>query len=405
MTDIRVTHNAVEQQLAHVFKDQGLQAGNRMLQGALEQDKLQAEDFSLRGLARSFLGEQWYTAFEQRMTGRGGTFPTVEAVDSTAFANVTGQLFFSALMKGFRNEAFISEQLMDRIPTQLNGEKIPGVAEQYDDRTKPVHEGMPFPVLGFGEDYIETPPTEKHGRIFPVTKEAVFFDRMGLVARKARTMGRDVLGMAKEERCLKVILGITNSFNWRGTAYDTYTADDTGWAAVGRGSGGNLLTGVELVDWTDIDEALQDRADILNPNTGKPVMLMENAILVMPAYRTTLDMILRATSVERGERSAAGVAVGAPNPFGGGKYMPYHSRLALQLQVAAGTAKATAEKYWFFGDFKSAFAYMENWGLQLLEAPKNSEAEFERDILLQYRVDERGVPAVLEPWAVTKITG
>ena len=44
-----------------------------------------------------------------------------------------------------------------------------------------MHPGMPYPHLGFGEDYIETPSTTKRGFIVPVTKEAIFFDRTHLV--------------------------------------------------------------------------------------------------------------------------------------------------------------------------------------------------------------------------------
>jgi hypothetical protein len=43
------------------------------------------------------------------------------------------------------------------------------IADQIDE----VGAGMPFPSLGFDEDYIETPSTAKHGFIVPVTKEAI----------------------------------------------------------------------------------------------------------------------------------------------------------------------------------------------------------------------------------------
>ena len=35
--------------------------------------------------------------------------------------------------------------------------------------------------MGFGEEYVETPMTTKHGEIIAVTREAVFFDRTGMV--------------------------------------------------------------------------------------------------------------------------------------------------------------------------------------------------------------------------------
>ena len=81
-------------------------------------------------------------------------------------------------------------KLVDTIPTRLDGEKIPGVsrmADQIDDRPP----GMPYPHLGFGEDYIETPSTTKRGFIVPVTKEAIFFDRTHLVLTRAGEVGGD----------------------------------------------------------------------------------------------------------------------------------------------------------------------------------------------------------------------
>lgn len=44
---------------------------------------------------------------------------------------------------------------------------------------------MPYPNIGFSEDYIETPSTSKHGLIVPVTREAVFFDRTNLILSRA----------------------------------------------------------------------------------------------------------------------------------------------------------------------------------------------------------------------------
>ncbi len=60
---------------------------------------------------------------------------------------------------------------------------------------------MPYPSLGFGEDYIETPSTSKRGFIVPVTREAIFFDRTNLVLSRAAEVG-EVLGLNKEKRLL-----------------------------------------------------------------------------------------------------------------------------------------------------------------------------------------------------------
>lgn len=79
-----------------------------------------------------------------------------------------------------------------------------------------MHPGMPYPHVGFGEDYIETPSTAKHGLIVPVTKEAVFFDRTNLVLGRAAEVG-EVLGLNKEKRLIDLVIGQVNNYKWKGT--------------------------------------------------------------------------------------------------------------------------------------------------------------------------------------------
>ena len=128
---------------------------------------------------------------------------------------------------------------------------------------------MPYPSLGFGEDYIDTPQTTKRGFIVPVTKEAIFFDRTHLILQRAAEVG-EVLGLNKEKRLLDLLVGTTNNYTWKGAAYNTYSAAGTGVAPDGNWV--NQLTD-ELVDWTDVDAAEQLFANILDPNTGEPVLI------------------------------------------------------------------------------------------------------------------------------------
>ena len=65
---------------------------------------------------------------------------------------------------------------------------------------------MPYPSLGLGEDYIDTPSTTKRGFIVPVTKEAIFFDRTHLILQRAAEVG-EVLGLNKEKRLIDLLIG------------------------------------------------------------------------------------------------------------------------------------------------------------------------------------------------------
>jgi hypothetical protein len=363
------------------------------LSEALRDGHLKPEEFSIRDLAESIVpdGREWVRMLDPRSAGSVNVLEAGDGVDVTAFRNITGQVIYSKVMEAYRQEAFVVSKLVDTIPTRLDGEKIPGVGRISDNITE-VAPGMPYPHLGFGEDYIETPSTTKRGFIVPVTKEAIFFDRTHLVLSRAAEVG-EVLGLNKEKRLIDLVIGVTNNFKWKGTSYNTYQAA-TPWI--------NTLAANELVDWTNVDKAEQLFADILDPNTGEPVLVHGATVLVTPAYRFAAHRVFNATELTFTAAGSATATVAA-NPLSG--YRLHDSRLAYRRIVASGVAAADAKKWWFLGDFRRAFAYMENWPITVTQAPTGSEAEFASDIVLRFKASERGAAAVLNPRFVVKNTG
>jgi hypothetical protein len=360
---------------------------------ALRERHLRAEDFSLRDLAEALVpdGREWLRTLDPRSSSGVNVLEAGDGVDVTAFLNVSGQVIYSKIMEAYTQEAFVMSKLVETIPTRLDGEKIPGVSG-IADHVADVAPGMPFPSLGFGEDYIETPSTTKHGFIVPVTKEAIFFDRTYLVLGRAAEVG-EVLGLNKEKRLLDLALGVTNNYRWKGVNYNTYQSS-TPWI--------NVKTGNELIDWTDVDAAEQLFADILDPNTGEPVLVGANTVLVMPAYRHAAQRIFSAAEIRYTGASAPTMTV-APNPLS--NYQVAESRLAYRRLLASGVAEVDAKKWWFMGDFQKAFAYMENWPITVAQSPQNSEADFNSDILVRFKASERGAAAVINPRYVVKCTG
>jgi len=189
------------------------------------------------------------------------------------------------------------------------------------------------------------------------------------------------------------VIGATNNYKWLGTTYNTYQAAAP-WI--------NVKTGNELVDWTNVDVAEQLFADILDPNTGEPVLLSASTVLVMPAYRHAAHRVFNAVEVRFNPTSSATTTLAA-NPLS--NYQVLESRLAYRRVIAAGTAAADAKKWWFLGDFKKAFAYMENWPITVTQSAAGSEADFNQDIVVRFKASERGAAAVLNPRFVVKCTG
>ncbi len=119
--------------------------------------------------------------------------------------------------------------LVQTIPTQFNGEKIPGIG-RLGDVAEPMSEGTAYPQVGLSEDWIETPETTKRGFIVPVTKEAIFFDRTNLLLQRAAEVG-EFLGLDKEKRVIDCVIDenvADHRYNWKGTTYATYPAPRRG---------------------------------------------------------------------------------------------------------------------------------------------------------------------------------
>jgi hypothetical protein len=382
-------------ELRRRYELDGAAKTTRHLSEALAERELRPDDFNLRDLAEALVpdGPQWVRMLDPRHSDSMNLLEAGDGVDLTAFLNVTGQVIYAKILEAYHQEAFVVSRLVETISTRLDGEKIPGAGRLADEATE-VQPGMPYPNVGFGEDYIETPSTAKHGLIVPVTKEAIYFDRTNLVLSRAAEVG-EVLGLNKEKRLIDLVIGATNNYRWKGASYQTYYAAAEGpWA--------NVVTGNELVDWTAVDAAEQLFAEILDPGTGEPVLVAPTTVLVMPAYRHAANRVFKASDILYAPDGAA-TQTTAPNPLDA--YRVADSRLAYRRIVASGVSAADAKKWWFLGDFRRAFAYMENWPITVTQSPAHSEADFNQDIVVRFKASERGAAAVLNPRYVVKCTG
>jgi hypothetical protein len=119
----------------------------------------------------------------------------------------------------------------------------------------------------------------------------------------------------------------------------------------------------------------------------------------MPPKRHIAHRLFNGAELSYGDTANSTVSA-IKNPYT--KYQVISSRLAYQMLQSEGTANA--DSVWFLGNFKKAFAYMENWGITVSRSGSGSEADFTQDILVRYKASERGVPAVLNPRYVAKCT-
>ena len=346
---------------------------------------LMAQDFSILELARVCFGD------DRLRDVRAGTRLLTEAgdgVDYSTFTNITGRIVSNTVMQAYRKETSALSQLIStETNVRIDNERLPGFTG-LGDAANPVHPGMPFDRVGYTEDYQDMPRGQKYGLIVPVTKEAIFFDRTGQILREAQKVGES-LAYRKEREIAQLILGITANYSWAGTTYRTYLPGPVTAAAPW-----DNIHDAMLEDWTDIDEAERLFDQMTDPNTSQPIIIGEAGltVLVMPAKYATASRILTATQV----RHTMGVVnTVSANPLSGYVLGP-KSRI-LRAEAVATNDFGNPNEIWWLGDFKKAFVYRENWPVQVMQAPTNSQDEWDRDIVAQFKGTERGVAAVLDP--------
>lgn len=352
----------------------------------LSQGHIRPDEFSIRDLFESFVqdGRELVRLFDPRLGPTGILSEAAGAVSSSDFSTITGQILYTMMMQDLQPENYPFQNVIPTQSTQFSGEKIPGIAN-LGDLAEVVAENEDYPLMGTSEDYIETPETKKRGFIVPVTKEAIFFDRTGQLLQKCSKVG-DSLMLNKEKRAIDCLIDentTAHRYKWKGTTYGSYQTSSP-WD--------NVTASNALVDWTDLDAAEQTFNGILDPNTGEPVVVEANTIIVTKQNEQAAMRIINATQIvmHSGGYATSGnlTETAAPNPYNS-KYRILTSRLL--------AARAATDTDWWLGDPAKYARYMENWPITVTQAPAGNADDFNRDIVAKYKCSERGQYAVIEP--------
>lgn len=361
--------------------------------GSITEDEDLRQRISWQRLIEEFFegGSEYVRGCNPEYGGSGTSLTQLmeagDAVTSAMFANITGQIIYAETMAGFDDEVFVFSDIVPNVPTKFNGEVIPGMGRM-GDVAEVIPEGKPYPRAGLNEDWIQTPTTQKRGMMIDLTREAIFFDRTGLLLERAREIGR-WLGYNKEIRLINAFIdenATAHRYNWKGTVYATYQTS-TPWD--------NVTASNALADWTDIDAAEQTLSAILDPNTGTPILNIPRHVVVARQNLYTARRIINATEVRVGDGASVTTQTIGRNPI----ETPYQivSSQLLAAQLATDTD-------WFLGDISKQLRYMENFPMQVQQAPVNTGDMFERDIEASWKAGERGAAVVVEPRVTTKCT-
>lgn len=304
---------------------------------------------------------------------------SADVVSTALFAYTMGQIIYTETLKSYQMPEFIGDKLVTKMVTQFSGEKIPGVTE-VGDQVEIVGEGAPYPRALIGECFIETPETIKRGLIIDVTKEAIFFDRTNLILKRASNVGK-FIGINREKRILDVVLGIVTLYKRNGAAaVATYGSDNT-------------KTSNALVDWTNVDAVDQLFNAQTDADTGEPIVITANTVVVPMALKTTAKRILNA--------SMTGVTTASRETRVDSNSLDHDFNILSNQYVKARSGSDTT---WFYGNPKEAFVYAENFPLTVITNTENAHMSFERDIVSQSKASERGAAGIVERKFMAKST-
>jgi hypothetical protein len=348
---------------------------------------------------------------------------SIAAVDSSAFADITGQLMVIEVLKPFQKEEYVASRMVPVYNSPFEQEKWIGLGNVADPGKNILRtaEGEPFKMLGFGQEAVHTPLTRKEGAIIGLTKEAVFFDRTGQITERAQQVG-DLMALSQEKEILGVMIGGTTDptyfieqragdsapltldlFQQAGAtsgAYQlayTYSTRAYPWV--------NDIMANPLHDYTSIIAADQYFANTVDPNTGEPIVVGKPFVFAPHTRRMNILRILQAENIFKmsiaGFTTAGAAMTQSPNvvnKIGLTEDQFVTSRqLKAQLVAQLGVSASAADDIWFYGDVAEAFRYVVNWPVTVQQAPVNSEAEFSQDIIMRWKASKRGRCAIRNP--------
>jgi hypothetical protein len=302
-----------------------------------------------------------------------------EAVDSSEFPVIMGDLISKKMIAGYDMIAKVGDSLVTKMPSKKKIDRIPGL--ERENALQRVGEGMPYPETARIEEKYVDVEGYKRGEILDITEETVLFDQTNQILKEASRIGEDA-AMEREEHIVNTIQDIASYKAWypSGTQVDLYQN-----ATTAPHTYDNLITNA-LADHTDIDAALQLFAGFRNRN-GKPIAINPTTLLVPAALLITAKTVL-----------GSGVRIGdyndVPNPVQGMFQIVSTAFLDMQSTII-----------WYLGQFKKQFIWKEVMPFQVLRRKKDSEDGWRRDIIASFKARYYGECAALDYVYVVKSTG
>ncbi len=251
------------------------------------------------------------------------------------------------------------------------------------EKTKKLQPNEPIPMGSIDAEWIDVNPVEKHGQALAIATETMLFDGNQGAAVEAVGNISYQIGWAKEDRILRSVWGIENTYRYgaadsggASTSFNTY------YDAAAAQQYVNKVT-VDLLSETDLDTVEQLFLGMKHPRTGFPINVTTKRMLaVTPGKLMVARRLSRITSIEQGARATAPAAVETTAPTWAGPIIdPMVSQRARDLMQTdfpeygwTALTAAQAGKRAVYGDPQRAFEYREarpfqSWNWNMTQDP------------------------------------
>lgn len=326
------------------------------------------------------------------------------AVSTHAFQTISQQIVYNATIEAYDAPEFVFSKLIPSQPSQFRTERIPGISG-IGDESRVVAEGDPFPQVGVSESWVDSPVTQKRGFAIGLTREAVFFDRTGLLIERCNKAAywqaynqelRAIDCVIDENAAAVNAMMGGHRYHWKNNSIASYGNNS------GTHNWDNLQASNTLLDYSDLENAELLFDVLTDPDTGVVTGAYRGAVtdlIITTQLLHTAKQILDATEIRvaiTGYPTSGNPAMRvSPNSLEPG----YRIVTSPLLSTRLGT-----DTTWFLGNVARYAVYMENWPIETIQAPANSHDEFHRDIVMQWRVSECGAYRVKDPRFIVQST-
>lgn len=374
--------------------------------GLLNEKQVAVDDFSYRELAEAcgvlpHLGRLRESPVPEG-DAAGLLRESAPGVGTQLFQVVTGELVGRKVIEGYEDDAgFVGDKLVTVVGSRVRNQRIAGFKALAGPTE--VREGHPYEESTFEEKYV-TSSEAKQGRILSIQEELIAFDQTGEINRRATALGYYL----RQERERTILRGVTDAdagdgrfvYRPQGTGRALYATDGSlrNWVGAGNTTSPDYASAVPLVDWTDLETVLAYRATQVKDDRidgpPRPVVAPARQLLVPESLRGTARSIVHSTEIET---TAGGTTTRTANPV--------HGLVEVVSSPFLDEQGGAALRDWYLGDFRRQFVWTEIWPVQTFLQRSESEAAFDRDVVLRVKVRYFGGLSAVDTVYVTKVDG